>query len=184
MAELTIDGGNRRGNKWRPFVWGAAACLLAMPLVAMQFTSEVNWTGGDFVAMGLLLAIACGIYELGAWLSGNTFYRAAFATAVLGGFLVVWANLAVGMIGDEGDAVNLLWVGVLGIGIVGALIARFKAPGMALALLLTGIAHLAVVAYAFAAGLDDRGATVSAVFALPWLASAALFREAARQPAR
>ncbi len=44
--------GNRRGNPWRAAVWCAAAFLLLLPLVAMQFTREVNWTLSDFVVIG------------------------------------------------------------------------------------------------------------------------------------
>ena len=72
-----------RGNRLRPFVWGAAACLLLLPAVAMQWfpASEVNWTALDFIAMGVLLAILCGLYELGAWMSDNIAYRAGFGLA-------------------------------------------------------------------------------------------------------
>ena len=36
------------GGRWRALMWGGAACLLLLPLVAMQFSDEVRWTGGDF----------------------------------------------------------------------------------------------------------------------------------------
>ena len=99
MTGTLAFGNGRRGNSLRPFVWGAAAGLLLLPAVAMQFfpASGVNWTGFDFIAMGVMLATACGLYELGAWLSGNTIYRAGFGLAALTGFLTVWVNLAVGL---------------------------------------------------------------------------------------
>ena len=56
-----------QGDLWRLFrwvMWGGAALLLALPLVAMQFTSEVNWTASDFVVMGAMLGIAAGTVEL------------------------------------------------------------------------------------------------------------------------
>lgn len=36
-------------------VIAVTAAVLAIPLVAMQFTAEVNWTGSDFVIAALLL---------------------------------------------------------------------------------------------------------------------------------
>ena len=33
----------------------ATIALLLIPLVAMQFTREVDWTAGDFLVMGVLL---------------------------------------------------------------------------------------------------------------------------------
>src|SRR5262245_33253190 len=92
----------RHGNPWRIAVWGAAACLLLLPLVAMQFKGTgVDWSGTDFLVMGVLLAAACTGYEVGTRLSSSTLYRAAFGAAVLGGFLLVWIDLAVGIIGDN-----------------------------------------------------------------------------------
>ena len=116
----------RRPNRLRWVIRGAAACLLALPLVAMQFTREVQWTGIDFAVMGTLLAIACGAYELGAWLSGDRIYRAAFGLAVLTGFLLMWVTLAVGIIGAENDEANVLFLGVLATGAIGAVLARFR----------------------------------------------------------
>ena len=46
--------------------------------------------------MGTLLAVACGIIELTARRSGNVAYKLGVIVAVGGGFLIVWANLAVG----------------------------------------------------------------------------------------
>ena len=38
--------------------------VLLIPLVAMQYTEEVNWTGSDFVFMGILLFGSGLVYEL------------------------------------------------------------------------------------------------------------------------
>lgn len=181
----TIAIGKRGGgNRLRPYVWGTAACLLLLPLMAMRFfpDSGVNWTGSDFLTMGVMLATACGLYELGAWRSVNPAYRVAFGLAVLTGFLTVWVNLAVGMLGSENDVLNLMFAGVLFIAAAGALIASLKPRGMALAMLAAAIAQLAAVGVALViGGFDVRELTFTALFALPWLASAALFRRAAGQ---
>lgn len=181
----------RRGrNRLRPFIWGAAAVLLLLPALAMQFTGEVDWDGADFVVMGLMLATACGLYELAAWLSGNTAYRAAFGIALVAGFLTVWVNLAVGMFGSEGHPLNLMFGGVLLLAALGALLARFRAHGMAWAMGATAVAQLLAAGVGLAVGVsvgtDEQGgpplareALLTACFALPWLASAMLFRKAA-----
>lgn len=179
---MTMGNGGRR-NGLRPFVWGAAACLLLLPLLAMRFfpDSGVDWTGSDFAVMGAMLAAACGLYEFGAWLSGNIAYRAAFGLAALTAFLTVWVNLAVGMLGSEHNAANLMFAGVLGIAALGALIARFRPQGMAVAMGAAGIAQLLAAGAGFVV-LDWpewREIVLTALFALPWFASALLFRKAA-----
>ena len=174
------DGG--RGNRLRPFVWGGAACLLLLPAVAMRFFpgSGVDWTASDFVVMGLLLAIACGVYELGAWASGDFAYRMGFGLAVLTGFLTIWVNLAVGMLGD--GAINLMFAGVLLVAASGALIAVLRPAGMARAMLATAAAQLLAAGIGLGMGeFQPLELALTAMFALPWLASAALFQRAARR---
>lgn len=189
MATTSIPP--RRGrNRLRPFIWGIAAALLLLPALAMRFTGEVDWDGADFVVMGLMLATACGLYELGAWLSGNTAYRAAFGIAVVAGFLTVWVNLAVGMFGSENHPLNLMFGAVLLLAALGALLAGFRAHGMAWAMGATAVAQLLAagtgLAVGVSVGMDEQGgpplareALLTACFALPWLASAMLFRKAA-----
>lgn len=191
----TPSSDTRRGrSRLRPFIWGAAAVLLLLPAIAMRFTTEVDWTGSDFVVMGVMLATACGIYELGVWLSGDTAYRAAFGIAALAGFLTVWVNLAVGMIGSEGNPLNLMFGGVLLVAALGSLLALFRARGMAWAMGATAVAQLLAAAVALAVGLSAgtgeqagpplaREVLLTACFAVPWLASAMLFRKAAERRA-
>ncbi len=170
--------GSARANPWRELVWGAAGALLLLPLGAMQFTREVNWSLGDFVAFGGMLLVACGSYELATRLSGNTLYRAGAGMALATGFLLVWVNLAVGIIGAENNPANLVYAGVLLVGIAGALVAHFRPSGMRRALQATAAAQALASALALAAG-ETVAAGLSLLFALPWLASAWLFGRAA-----
>lgn len=73
-------------------------CLLLLPLAAMQFTSEVAWTGSDFAVAGALLIAAGLVHEF--ILRGIADRRIQLAgTAALGlQFLLVWAQLAVGIL--------------------------------------------------------------------------------------
>lgn len=181
MPDHAASGNDRPGNRLRPFIWSAAGLLLLLPAVAMQFTREVQWTALDFVVMGAMLATACALYELGAWLSDQFAYRVAFGLAIATGFLTVWVNLAVGMLGDESDAINLMFAGVLCVAAAGAVFARFRARGMAHAMFATAIAQLVAVGVALPMGFASLELALTAMFALPWLASGLLFRLAARR---
>ena len=192
MATTPTPDSRRGRNRWRPLIWGFAAFLLLLPAVAMRFTSEVDWTGSDFIVMGALLSAACGLYELATWLSGNPLYRAAFGIAVVTGFLTAWVNLAVGMFGSEDNALNLMFGGVLLVAATGSLLANFRARGMARAMGATAAAQLLAAGIGLAVGLavgtdEDHGpgiareAFLTACFAVPWLASAQLFRRAAQR---
>jgi len=73
--------------------------LLFIPLIAMQFTDEVNWTLGDFVAAGVLLFGTGLVCEIVIRKVKKTHYRIAICLTLLVLFLLVWAELAVGILG-------------------------------------------------------------------------------------
>ena len=180
MAAQLQPGNTRRGNPWRLAVWGTAAGLLMIPAIAMQLGADgVHWTAFDFVVMGTLLGSCCAAYELATRMSGNTLYRLGFAVAIALGFLLVWINLAVGIIGDEDNLANAVFAGVLLVGAIGALLGQLRAAGMARAMVATGIAQLLAGGYALALG-SMEGGMLSAAFAVMWFTSAALFHKAAR----
>lgn len=180
MTPPSGNGVTRRGSPWRPVVWGGAVMLLLAPLVAMQYTREVNWTGSDFLIFGIMLALACSVFELGLRLSEHRAYRAGMGLAALGGFLLVWINLAVGVIGETANPANLMFLGVLLVGIIGALIGRFRAQGMARALVATALAQALVGMVVLLAALGNEALAVCAVFTGVWLLAAVLFAQAAR----
>jgi hypothetical protein len=108
--------------------------LLAIPLVAMQITDEVKWDATDFVVMGALLFSTGLAFE---WLlrrKGSSLYRIAVGLALFSTLFMTWANLAVGLIGGEGNPVNALLLIVVVVGIAGAFLAHFRPGGMALTL--------------------------------------------------
>ena len=170
-----------RGNTVRRVVWGLAAALWLAPLVAMQFTREVNWTASDFVVFGVMLLLALGAYEVGTRLSPSRWYRAAVGVAVVGGFLLVWSNLAVGIIGDGDNLASLGFFGVLLVGMFCALLAWFRPAGMARSLYATAAANALLSVTCLVAGWDARGSMLSLFFILFWLLSAGLFARAARE---
>jgi uncharacterized membrane protein YfcA len=75
------------------------ALLLSVPLIAMQFTEEVNWTLADFAVMGALLLGTGLLGELMIRKVSKTKHRIALGVALLVVFLLVWAELAVGIFG-------------------------------------------------------------------------------------
>lgn len=77
----------------------AVVAILSVPLIAMQFTTEVNWSLADFVIMGILLlgtGLACE-FILRNVTSRNS--RIGLVAAVLVLLFLVWAELAVGIFG-------------------------------------------------------------------------------------
>lgn len=85
----------------RPAYWifGIAAVVLAVPLAAMQFTAEVQWSGLDFLVMSALLLVVALLIDK-VWkrvhVLGKRFFFIAFVLMV---FLLIWAELAVGIFG-------------------------------------------------------------------------------------
>jgi hypothetical protein len=118
--------------------------ILLVPLVAMQFTEEVNWDLFDFASMGILLLGIGFTYELLSKKSSGAVYRAAVAVALGAAFLLIWMNGAVGIIGSENNSANLMYGGVLAIGVFGAFISRFRPRGMTLTLFTMALVQLLV----------------------------------------
>lgn len=174
MAGNAEDGGGRRGSRWRLAVWGSAALMLLLPLVAMQLTDEMNWGLADFALLGAMLASAGGTFELAARVTGNSSYRAAVVVALGAALLLVWMNLALGIIGSEDNPANLLYFGVLAVGLIGAVLARFQPHGMARALVATALAQALV---AVIAGVGHTF-VLTGFFVALWLLSAWLFQRA------
>lgn len=188
MIENTENSSGRSLGFWRIAAWTAAGLLLLVPLVAMQFTDEVNWDVFDFAVAGALILGVGVAFELAIWMTSNNAYRAAVGVALAASFILVWVNGAVGIIGDESNDANLMFGGVLAVGFIGALIARFKPNGMARALFATALAHALVAVIALIAGLGSTGPTwqqgiliSTPFFVALWVGSALLFRKAARE---
>ncbi len=167
------------------------AFILLLPLVAMQFTDEVAWDETDFIVAGVLLFGTSFAYELVARKGGTIAYRAAVGLALVAALILVWMNLAVGLIGSEDNPANLLYGGVLVAGIFGAIIARFLPHDLSRALFATSIAQASVPVIALIiwrpsvtsaeALLGMLGVLgVNAFFAMLFVGSALLFRRAAR----
>lgn len=73
--------------------------LLMIPLIAMQFTNEVNWSLSDFIITGVLLLSTGLTCELIIRSVQKSTYRIALCIAVLVMLFLIWAELAVGIFG-------------------------------------------------------------------------------------
>jgi len=73
--------------------------LLLIPIIAMQFTDDVNWTMFDFLlAAALLLSTGLAIDFIIRKVKRNK-YRIALSVVLLAMLLLIWAELAVGIFG-------------------------------------------------------------------------------------
>ena len=73
--------------------------LLSIPLIAMQLTDEVNWSFFDFIIMGIMLSIT-GL-ALGIIIKKIKYhkYRNFLIAIIIMIFLLIWAELGVGLFG-------------------------------------------------------------------------------------
>lgn len=78
----------------------AVAILLSIPFIAMQFTTEVNWSLFDFVVAGVLLLGTGLLCELVLRTIRKREYRLALVGAILLALVLIWIELAVGIFGS------------------------------------------------------------------------------------
>jgi hypothetical protein len=73
------------------------ALILSVPLIAMQFTDEVDWGVGDFVLMGALI-FATGLAISYVLRNVSKKYRFPIVAGIIITFILIWMELAVGFI--------------------------------------------------------------------------------------
>lgn len=160
--------------------------MLLIPATAMMFTGEVDWGPGDFLVAGVLLFLAALAWQLTVARTGEWAYRLGMAIAILALLLLVWGNLAVGVVGAEGNPVNLLYFAVPAAAFMVAAITGFRARGMVLAMLTAALAQALVTLTAFATGWGDSRVEplevvlVNGFFIVLYGAAAGMFLRSAR----
>jgi len=70
--------------------------LLTVPAIAMQYTEEVRWTAGDFIAMGILLFSTALMLHFIWKKATSTSGRILFSLLAIAVFGLIWVELAVG----------------------------------------------------------------------------------------
>jgi hypothetical protein len=115
-------------------------------------------------------------------------YRAGAAVALAAGFLEVWMNLAVGIVGDTDNAQNQGFFGVVVAAMACAFVARLRPDGMARAMLATAgvqaLLGLMVATAPITARVEPMGPSgvlmLTGMFTALWLVSAGLFHRSTR----
>lgn len=80
-------------------IFAIPAVLLVIPLVAMQFTKEVDWTVSDFIIGGVLLFGTAGLIDMVLRKIKSSKSRFIISLIILAVLFLVWAELAVGVFG-------------------------------------------------------------------------------------
>ena len=81
-------------KKWVVF---SPLLMLLLPLIGMFFSNEINWSFFDFIIMGILiLSLSFSIKQV-LKTTKNINYRILIIAVILILFLLIWAELAVGV---------------------------------------------------------------------------------------
>jgi hypothetical protein len=167
--------------------WALVGLLLLAPAVAMRFTSEVQWSGGDFIAAAILLGGAGLAIEGLMRVSDKATYRVGAALGVLSLLFLVWANLAVGIVGSERDPFNHLYFLTVPLIGLGAPLVRLRPRGMTMVMALVAAVPAVLAIAALALGKQDQPMDsvreillINGLFVTLFASSALCFRAAAR----
>ncbi len=86
-------------HKRRLIVLSIVIVVLFVPLIAMQFSNEVDWKPFDFLVAGVLLSGTGLLCELVLRKVKKTSVRIAICAAILLVLFLIWVELAVGLFG-------------------------------------------------------------------------------------
>lgn len=168
----------RLDNRLRLLMWGVLFALWLVPLIAKQFTDEVQWTTFDHIAWAVMLGVPGALVDLASRLTGNWAYRFGVIIALGTAFVITWANLAVGIVGNENNPINLIFFGVILVALIGAPLVGFKAARMRWVMFATAAAQ--VLSGLVALQAEAFVLVFCGVATALWLTSATLFGRAAR----
>jgi cation transport ATPase len=103
-----------RNIKKRLSVWAViVVVLMQVPLIAMQFTTEVNWTAGDFVFAFVLLFGSALFYELATRNMKNSNRRIAVGLVIFMILAFVWVAAATDLDGVESHPITIKIINIL-----------------------------------------------------------------------
>ena len=153
--------------------------LLMVPAVASRLVEGWNWPAAAFVRLYFLFFATGMVYALVARKMDTWSYKVGVGVALAAGFAFGWSTMV--QTADSGHPERLWYLSVLLVGIVGALLARLKARGLARTLFAMA-AVLALIALTLPSGappyLARNMAIGHGVFAALFVASGLLFRHA------
>ncbi|MDX5326259.1 MAG: hypothetical protein LPK80_08350 [Bacteroidota bacterium] len=164
---------------------------LSIPLIAMQFTVKVNWDLLDFSVAGLLLVSSGLAFRWLVWKSNDPWFRIGSIIGILAVFLLIWSNLAVGLIGCGPNLPNLLFGLIPLIGIIGAIRSHFSSKGLFGSMVTMAIATLTMGIVSFLlSDLKNRESSFTAIllvtgfFSFLFLVSALFFKVSEKRKGR
>lgn len=156
-------------------VWGGTAALMVIPILPERLSGSAAFDVGDFIFLGILLAGVGAAFELAVRTPPARAYLTAAGIAIAAILLQAWINLAVGIVGSEENSANLIYAGVIAVAVGGAILARFRAAGLARAMVAAAVAQVAAMIALMIAGLGFTG-PITIFFTALWLIAASLFR--------
>jgi hypothetical protein len=156
-----------------------ALALLMVPLVASRVVDGWNWPAKAFVLVYVLFFGTGMLYSVIAKKMGAWSYKVGVGVALVAGFALGWSNMV--HVADSENPRNLVYFGVLAVGVIGAWLARLEPRGLALTLFAMA-ATLALIALLLPTGAPPdlaRNMTIGhVVFVVLFIASGLLFRHA------
>jgi hypothetical protein len=157
---------------------GALAALM-VPLVASRVVDGWNWPPRVFVVVYCLFFATGMVYALIARKMGAWSYKAGVGVALGAGFALGWSNMV--HVADSENPANLVYYGVLVVGVVGAWVAQLEAGGLSRTLFAMAVV-LALIALMLPSGappeLARNMAIGHALFVAMFIGSGLLFRHA------
>ena len=87
-------------NQRSTLIYSIPFVILSIPLVAMQFTKDVNWTISDFLVMGILLFTTVFTIDFVLKKFKTLKSRLILIVGIVVLLALVWAELAVGIFGS------------------------------------------------------------------------------------
>jgi len=113
-------------------------------------------------------------------------YRFAVIVALAAAFFLIWVILAVGVLGRAGESVDLMYISVFVVGIIGAFIVRLQAKGLERVLFAMALTQMLIIVIALIAGIQHTEVNsvleilgLNGFFVVLFVVSAMLFRTAA-----
>jgi hypothetical protein len=156
-----------------------ALAVWMVPVVAAQFIQDWHWGVGGFVRVYFLFFIAGMMITLIARRMGVWSYKAGVGVALVAAVALGWSTMV--QTADSGHPERLWYLSVLGVGFIGAWLARLNAPGLAVTLFAMA-AVLALISVMLPSGAPPdpalRMAIGHGVYVVLFAASGLLFRHA------
>ena len=156
-----------------------ALAVLMVPLAASQFVEDWHWGVGGFAFVYVLFFLTGMVIALVSRQMGVLSYKAGVGVAVIGGFVLGWSTWV--QAADLENPANFWYDIVLVVGVIGACLARLKAPGLAWTLFAMA-AVLALISVILPSGapphMARRMAIGHGVYTALFTAAGLLFRHA------